>query len=71
MSAQWTWTYLDADGKPMSGGALVTSGFPSQSEAESWLGEEWRDLSDAGVDSVTLHHEDAVVYGPMSLRPAQ
>lgn len=71
MSAQWTWTYLDADGKPMSGGGLVTSGFPSQSEAESWLGEEWRALADSGVESVTLHHEGAVVYGPMSLRPAQ
>lgn len=71
MSASWTWTYLDSDGKALSGGGLVTSGFPSQSEAESWLGEEWRSLADAGVEAVTLVHEGAVVYGPMSLRGAE
>ena len=71
MTDEWTWTYLDGDAKPMTGEALVTTGFPSQSEAESWLGEQWRALAEAGVDSVTLAHEGAVVYGPMSLRPAQ
>ncbi len=55
----------------MTGETLVTSGFPSQSDAESWLGERWRELADVGVDAVTLAHEGAVVYGPMSLRAAQ
>jgi len=71
MTDEWTWTYLDSDGRPMTGEALVTSGFPSQGEAESWLGEQWRELAGVGVDSVTLQHEGSTVYGPMSLRAAQ
>jgi hypothetical protein len=71
MTAEWTWTYFDADASEITGEALVSTGFPSQSEAESWLGEQWRELAGAGVDAVTLVHEDAVVYGPMSLRAAQ
>ena len=45
--------------------------FPSQSEAESWVGETWRDLLADGVDAVTLLDGDEVVYGPMSLHAAQ
>ena len=71
MSESWSWKYVDADGATFVPEGAPATGFPTQSDAESWLGEEWRDLADAGVDSVTLHHEDAVVYGPMSLRPAQ
>jgi len=71
MTDEWTWTYLDADGTEMIGEALVTTGFPSQSDAENWLGEQWRELAEAGVDAVTLGHEGTVVYGPMSLRAAQ
>lgn len=71
MTAEWTWTYLDADATEMTGDPLVSTGFPSQSEAESWLGEQWRELTGAGVDAVTLVHEGAAVYGPMSLRAAE
>jgi len=71
MTDQWTWTYLDADATVMTGEALASAGFPSQSDAESWLGEQWRELADAGVEAVTLEHEGVVVYGPMSLRAAQ
>jgi hypothetical protein len=71
MTDEWTWTYLDADGTVVTGEALVATGFPSQSDAESWLGEQWRELADAGVEAVTLEHEGTVVYGPMSLRAAQ
>ena len=71
MTAAWTWTYLDADGSPMTGPALVAGGFPSQSEAESWLGEEWHHLAANGVEAVTLLEGDTVVYGPMSLRSAE
>ncbi|MFM8895252.1 MAG: hypothetical protein ACKOE2_07730 [Actinomycetales bacterium] len=45
--------------------------FPNQGDAESWLGESWRELLDAGVDQVTLLQEDRVVYGPMSLHPQE
>ncbi len=71
MTDEWTWTYLDLDGQPMTGETLVVNGFPSQSEAESWLGEQWRELSGVGVDAVALAHDGAVVYGPMSLRAAE
>jgi len=71
MTDEWTWTYFDAEGTVMTGEALVATGFPSQSDAESWLGEQWHELAEAGVDGVTLEHEGAVVYGPMSLRAAQ
>jgi hypothetical protein len=71
MTAGWTWTYLDGNSGPMFCEGLVTTSFPSQSEAESWLGEQWRALAEIGVDAVTLEHEGAVVYGPMSLRAAQ
>ncbi len=70
MSDAWTWTYADHDGGDLTtadSSALVTSAFPTQSDAESWLGQSWRELSDVGVASVTLHENDAVVYGPMSL----
>ena len=71
MTDEWTWSYLDADARAMTGEAMVTTGFSSQSDAESWLGEQWRELAGVGVDAVTLEHEGTVVYGPMSLRTAQ
>ena len=71
MSDAWTWTYHDADGRELTGDQLVTTPFPSQSDAENWFGEAWHELADAGVESVTLHHEGAVVYGPMSLRAVE
>ncbi|MFP5282575.1 MAG: hypothetical protein ACLGIF_03890 [Actinomycetes bacterium] len=43
--------------------------FPSQGEAETWLGEFYPDLLDAGVRAVSLYEEDRLVYGPMSLEP--
>jgi len=67
MSDTWTWTYEDATGKPVEGAATVSSAFPTQGDAESWLGEQWRELTAAGVTAVTLHEGDTIVYGPMSL----
>ena len=40
---------------------------PTQGDAETWLGETWRELLDAGVDAVVLLEDDREVYGPMSL----
>ncbi len=68
-AGSWTWRYEDADGKTLK--KPSSPQFPSQSDAESWLGEEWRALLDAGVDAVYLHEDDQQVYGPMSLRPAE
>jgi hypothetical protein len=41
--------------------------FASQADAESWVGEIWAELAEAGVAQVTLLEHDRVVYGPMSL----
>jgi hypothetical protein len=41
--------------------------FSSQSDAETWIGEVWRELADAGVDQVVLLDSGREVYGPMSL----
>lgn len=67
MSDAWTWTYLDRDGGELAGTSMVTTAFPTQSDAESWLGQTWRELADEGVASVTLLENDSTVYGPMSL----
>jgi hypothetical protein len=61
----WTWRLEDADGAAMSGPAVP--GQPSQSDAESWLGEHWRELAEAGVAQVSLLDGEHVVYGPMPL----
>ena len=64
----WTWTYVDAHGSPTDGPGTGTD-FPTQSDAESFIGASWPELLAAGVESVTLHEGDREVYGPMSLRP--
>ena len=67
----WTWQLEAADGTVVSARGLPAETFPSQSDAESWLGENWRALLAAGVDQVTLLEDGRAEYGPMSLRPEQ
>jgi hypothetical protein len=64
----WNWRYETAAGRPAVNG-LPEETFTTQSDAESWLGENWRGLLDLGVDQVTLYEDDQLVYGPMSLHP--
>lgn len=64
----WTWRLLDEAGSVVD--TVPSPAFPAQADAESWVGEEWPDLAEAGVAAVTLLEEDREVYGPMSLRPA-
>ena len=66
----WTWRYEKTDGAVVSSGDLPEAIFASQGDAESWLGENWRGLLEAGVDQVTLLEDDRTEYGPMSLHPA-
>jgi hypothetical protein len=59
-----------------SDGSVVTRAggddrFPSQADAESWVGETWQELLTEGVDQVTLLEGDRVVYGPMSLHAGE
>jgi hypothetical protein len=65
----WTWRYEKADGAVVDGVSLQEATFASQGDAESWLGENWRGLLEAGVDQVTLLDDDRREYGPMSLHP--
>lgn len=41
--------------------------FPSQADAETWVGEVWAELVEFGVDAVTLFEDERQIYGPMSL----
>ncbi|MBK9740637.1 MAG: hypothetical protein IPO93_14310 [Actinobacteria bacterium] len=66
----WTWRYESSDGTETAA-APAAQGFPTQSDAETWIGETWRELLDGGVDQVTLLEDERVVYGPMSLHPAE
>ncbi len=65
----WTWRYEKTDGAVVGTGGLQEAIFASQGDAESWLGENWRGLVDAGVDQVILLDDDRAEYGPMSLHP--
>ena len=68
----WTWRYEDGNGGDVDA-ATAPNGepFPTQSDAETWLGENWRELLSAGVEQVSLLEAGRVVYGPMSLRPPE
>jgi hypothetical protein len=62
----WTWKIDKADGTDVALGFEVPE-FSAQGDAESWLGEIWHDLVDAGAEQATLTEDGRVVYGPMSL----
>lgn len=69
----WNWLLVKADGSavaPIPPGFADELSFHSQADAETWIGEVWRDLLSAGVDAVILHEDDTKIYGPMSLHPA-
>jgi len=67
----FTWRYESGDGSEVARPDGDSDRFPSQADAESWVGEAWQDLLGDGVDQVTLMEGDRVVYGPMSLHPAE
>ena len=64
----WFWRLQDAEGEEVAvTGDLEGQRFTNQADAESWVGEIWADLAEAGVDAVVLFEHDRQVYGPMSL----
>jgi hypothetical protein len=65
----WTWRYEKTDGAAVSSTGVQEAIFASQGDAESWLGENWRELLDNGVDQVSLLDDARKEYGPMSLHP--
>jgi hypothetical protein len=62
----WVWRYEGANGQKQAGSSEL---FPSQSDAESWLGQTWRDLVASGVVTAVLVEDERVEYR-MSLLPA-
>jgi hypothetical protein len=62
----WAWRYEDALGEGVDG---PNEAFTSQSDAESWIGQSWRDLAARGVIRVALYEENRLEYR-MSLAPA-
>lgn len=67
----WRWRYEDARGAEVVDRPLPRELFSSQADAESWLGENWKELLDLGVEQVSLLEDERVEYAGMSLRPAE
>ncbi len=63
----WTWAYFTVGGDAAAPAA--SEPFPTQADAESWLGESWRDLLESGVERVTLVQDGRESY-TMPLTPA-
>jgi hypothetical protein len=68
-SMTWYWRLEDPSGATVDP-ATIGVDVPrtdSQGDAESWLGENWRELLDSGVATVTLFDDEIEIYGPMGL----
>lgn len=63
----WWWRFEDSAGAEVEAEEFAGQRFVAQADAESWVGEVFADLADAGVDAVTLFEHERQVYGPMSL----
>jgi hypothetical protein len=65
----WTWQLEDPTGAPVDPAELGVEVpvLDNQGDAESWLGEHWRDLLERGVATVSLFDGETKVYGPMGL----
>jgi len=72
VSVEWHWRF-ERGGLRVGGATrpVGTERFPTQGEAESWLGETYPDLLVSGVNAVSLYEGDRLVYGPMSLEPGE
>lgn len=65
----WTWRFEKADGSETAP-AVEPEEFTTQGDAESWIGEVWRQLLDGGAEKVTLFEDETEIYG-MSLKSAE
>ncbi|MDF9812732.1 hypothetical protein [Streptomyces sp. SPB162] len=62
----WTWRFEKADGTEVAP-AVEPEEFTTQGDAESWIGELWKELAEGGADQVVLFDGETKIYGPMSL----
>lgn len=51
--------------------AVEPEEFTTQGDAESWIGEAWKELKEGGADQVQLFEDSKKIYGPMSLHAEQ
>jgi hypothetical protein len=63
----WMWRFEKADGTEVPP-AVEPEEFTTQGDAESWVGEVWKDLLSGGTEQVSLFEDGKKIYGPMSLR---
>ncbi|MFE9769884.1 hypothetical protein ACFYPC_36070 [Streptomyces sp. NPDC005808] len=67
--AEWTWRFEKADGTEVQP-VVQPEEFTTQGDAESWIGEVWKELLEGGAEQVFLFEDSTQIYGPMSLREA-
>ncbi len=65
----WTWRYEKTDGSAVTPATGGEEEFSGQGDAESWIGESWKQLAEEGVDNAVLLDDDRVIYS-MSLHEA-
>jgi hypothetical protein len=64
----WTWRLETADGAVLVTPTSSTqASYPTQSDAESWIGENWQVLAEEGAAAASLLNDGKFVYGPMPL----
>ncbi len=63
MALDWHWVAPPRSART----AALDERFLTQGEAETWLGETYPDLLEAGIRAVSLYEADRLVYGPMGL----
>jgi len=63
----WVWRFETPTGAVVDPSEVGGTEFSAQGDAESWLGEIWRELVEKGVGQVFLLEDGREVYGPMSL----
>jgi hypothetical protein len=67
-SATWHWRLHDADGQLLAGPEEPEQHFGSRSDAETWLGEAWPRLWQAGATEAVLLDAQQQVGRPIPLR---
>jgi len=64
----WWWRLRDASGAEVeAAGEHAGQRFPNRGDAESWLGEVWRELAAGGASAAQLVENDREVGGVVEL----
>lgn len=63
---QWEWRFLDGDEQVLD--RPLSPAFTSRFDAEAWVGEQWRYLTEHGVAAAVLLRHGEPVDAPLALR---